>query len=362
MNSNTPEISVLMSVYNAEKYLKSSIQSVLNQTFTRFEFIIVNDGSTDNSMNIITSFDDERIKVIDNPQNMGLTLSLNSGLRKARGKYIARLDADDICFENRLYSQYTRMEEQGLLLLGGWAIEVDDEFNTTRILRPLTRCRDLRFKLLFSNSFIHSTIMFRREDAMKLGGYDESYICTQDYDLWSRFSRIGRVGNIPEFLIYLRTTPNSISRMKAGEQKAFADKIAAENKLIIQGGSSELSEIMFLDELYSGNPKIDSDQLVNPATLRFVKLFCRYFGYAENEKVEILSQIYYRYLQWADNALFQKKISVTKLFNSSLVFRNENLKLFIVILIKKILGETISSHVVFFLRWLKVKRATEKRA
>ena len=116
IKTNSLKISVLMSVYNGEKYLREAIDSILNQTFTNFEFIIIDDASTDDSNAIIKKYTDKRIKLVENPQNMGLTKSLNRGLKISLGKYIARLDSDDLAFPNRLKEQYEFMEKKVVYL------------------------------------------------------------------------------------------------------------------------------------------------------------------------------------------------------------------------------------------------------
>ncbi len=125
--SENPKVSVIMSVYNGDKYLREAIESILNQTFTDFEFIIVNDGSTDNSLEIIESYDDERIKTINNKKNIGLTKSLNKALKFAKGKYIARQDADDVSLPNRFEKQVEYLDSHPEVALVGTSVYLIDE-------------------------------------------------------------------------------------------------------------------------------------------------------------------------------------------------------------------------------------------
>lgn len=214
MKSN-PEISVLMSVYNGKKYLQKSIESILNQTFSNFEFIIINDASIDNSLEIIKSFSDSRIVILNNSENLGLTKSLNIGLKQASGKYIARLDADDLSFENRLEKQLSFIKKNNLSLIGSSAILIDELGNEIgKKIKP-ENPTEIKFHLLLKNPFLHSSLFFKKEDIEKIGYYDEKFIFAQDYDLVSRLSHSGfNLGNISEPLIKYRIQKNSITENK----------------------------------------------------------------------------------------------------------------------------------------------------
>ncbi|MCP8319033.1 MAG: glycosyltransferase, partial [Candidatus Methylarchaceae archaeon HK01B] len=127
----SPKITILMSVYNGEKYLREAIDSILNQTFKDFEFLIINDGSTDRTVEILRSYHDSRIKIITNEKNMGLTKSLNKGLKIARSEYVARMDADDISYPRRLEVQYEYMKKNpDVGIVGSWNDVIDDKGNT----------------------------------------------------------------------------------------------------------------------------------------------------------------------------------------------------------------------------------------
>jgi glycosyltransferase involved in cell wall biosynthesis len=219
-------ITVLMAVHNDEKYLRFSIESVLSQSFRAFEFLIINDASTDSIRDIICSFDDERIHLIDNQENLGLTASLNKGLSIAQGKYIARIDSDDLFYPTKLAEQYDLMENDPNVVLCGTLYEqIDSEGNVLRkIDLPLT-AEENYYYLLFKNGFIHSSVMFRRMIVRSLGGYNEVYKQAQDHELWFRISRNLKVLNLDKVLVQFRVHSESISCKKYDIQLNFSLRV-----------------------------------------------------------------------------------------------------------------------------------------
>jgi len=169
-----PAISVLMSAYNAEKYISESIESILNQTFNDFEFIIINDGSTDNTEKIIKSYNDKRIKYISQ-ENIGVSKSLNRGLKIATGKYIAKLDADDVSYPERLEEQFKFMENNPTYVVCGcYADVIDESGNYIYVYNNIPSYdEDIRKTMNYKNCFIHSSTFYRREIALSIGGYYE---------------------------------------------------------------------------------------------------------------------------------------------------------------------------------------------
>lgn len=208
---NNPEITVLMPVYNGERYLREAIESILNQTFKNFEFLIINDCSTDGSREIILSYNDERIRLIDNQVNMGQTKSLNKGLRIARGRYIARIDQDDISLPERLRLQAKVFHDNPeLSVIGSSAIFIDGEGEKIDYWNASSEIEDIMVNIFFNNPICHSSAMMKREEVLALGGYDERYLCSQDFELWSRFIRKGyKISNIEEYLVKIRKHENS---------------------------------------------------------------------------------------------------------------------------------------------------------
>jgi glycosyltransferase involved in cell wall biosynthesis len=199
-----PRISVIMSVYNAEKYLAESIESILGQTYRDFEFIIINDGSTDNSANIIKTYKDTRIKYFYQ-KNQGLSVALNFGIGRAKGKYIARMDADDISLPQRFEKQLDFMDEYSDIGLLGTNIEVIDKDNAFRsVISLLTQPDDLKFGEVFCNQVAHGTVFIRREILKKSGLYDSSMEPAEDADLWRRISHYTKMANLKEPLYRYR--------------------------------------------------------------------------------------------------------------------------------------------------------------
>ena len=240
-----PKVTVLMSVYNGEKYLKEAIDSILNQTFKDFEFLIINDCSTDNTVAIILSYHDPRIRLINNKKNVGITCSLNKGIKLSKGAYIARMDGDDISYPQRLEKEISIIEkDKEIGMVTSWI----DEFGSINkhsdyfiIVRTVNAPEEIFYTLLFHNCIVHSTVLFKKELVLSLGGYDESYKQSQDYDLWIKISRISKIVKIREALLARRSHENTISR-RSIEQKLNADKIFLKNmyKLIPNDISQEI--------------------------------------------------------------------------------------------------------------------------
>jgi|GEM_PF-681196 len=208
---NQPTISVLMAVYNGEKYLKEAIESILVQTFVDFEFIIIDDASTDRSGVIIRSYNDPRIRLIKNEKNLGLTISLNKGLLEAQGKYVARMDADDISKPFRLERQYEFMENNpSVVLVGSWAETIDKNGVVSGLRKVPVDPEMIKFELVWKNCFFHSSVCFRKKEIISMGCYDENYRYVQDYDLFSRLTNTYLLANIPQALIQWRAHDRSV--------------------------------------------------------------------------------------------------------------------------------------------------------
>lgn len=219
------EISVIMSVYNSKRYLSESIESILNQTFKNFEFIIVDDGSTDDSLGIIKEFmkKDKRILLINNNSNIGLTKSLNKALKKAKGKYIARMDTDDVSMPERLEKQYNFLEKnEDVFLVGTGSINIDETGENTTTFNPIVSFEEIKKTLPYKNCIYHPSIMFRNEKGIC---YREKFVYSQDYDLYLRLLSNGKkLVNLPDKLIKYRCNPNAITQTKRGKQALFAEK------------------------------------------------------------------------------------------------------------------------------------------
>lgn len=213
---DNPRISVIMSVYNGERYLREAIESILNQTFADFEFLIVNDGSTDGSLEIIQSYQDERVRAINNEQNIGLTKSLNKAIRQARGGYIARQDADDISLPNRFEQQIEYFDKHPeIALLGTSVYKIDEQGKVVgRIIAPANPGRKAK-------QFSHGSTMFKREVVDRLGGYNELFRYCQDYELWARIAKYNKVRNLTQVLYKLRFHGENIRSLKRNESALY---------------------------------------------------------------------------------------------------------------------------------------------
>jgi len=209
-----PKISVVMSVYNGEKYLRGAIESILNQTFKDFEFIIINDGSIDRTSEILESYDDPRI-ILVYQEHLGLTKSLNKGITLAKGTYIARQDADDISLPERLEKQIEFLEKHKNVALLGTAANIIDErgFHFKTIEFPCDYS-SIRKGMKKFNHFVHGSVMFKRQCFFEAGGYRELFPTAQDYDLWLRFVEKYKAVNLSTHLYGRRINPSSVSLKK----------------------------------------------------------------------------------------------------------------------------------------------------
>jgi glycosyltransferase involved in cell wall biosynthesis len=209
-----------MSVYNGEKYLRKAVESILNQTYTDFEFILIDDGSQDCSRQIMDSYHDPRIVRLNNPQNMGLVYSLNVGLRVAQGVYIARQDADDTSLPERLAKQVSFLDTHPEIGVLGTGVQIVDSFgNASNTVQSPTEPEVLRWRMCFFNPFVHSTVMMRRQIVKQVGGYSSDMVHAEDYDLWRRLSYVTRLSNLQDVLLQFRKHDASISNRHVSEQR-----------------------------------------------------------------------------------------------------------------------------------------------
>lgn len=215
----TPSLSVLFCVYNGERYLKDAVQSVLAQTYTDFELVLVDDGSTDTTPNILDSFDDSRIVSFRNETNRGLVASLNIGIAHSRGKYLVRMDADDQSLSDRFQRQMDYMElhpEVGVL--GCWMEQLNEANGDREILKVPAEHDLIRWKMLFESVVFHATVMMRRELVVREGGYDERFLHIEDTELWSRLILKTRFANLEDVLYVRRWHSASICNIHYNEQ------------------------------------------------------------------------------------------------------------------------------------------------
>ena len=241
-----PKVSIIMAVYNGEEFLQDSILSVLNQTYKNFEFVIVNDGSTDNTAKILEEFskNDSRIKIVNNIENIGLTKSLNRGIRESVGEYIARLDAGDLSTPDRIEREVDFLNKnKDIGLVGSWMQIIDTEGKTVEEVKYPTEDEIIRHDLIGYNPFVHSSIMFRRGVGQKAGFYNEVYKYAQDYNFYFQLLPHTKFSNIPACLVKYRRYPNSITMTKNREQIKFANRARA---LAIESGLYSKLNYMFV--------------------------------------------------------------------------------------------------------------------
>lgn len=225
MENAVPLVSVLMPVYNGQEFLRPAIESILAQTFTDFEFIIINDGSTDGSEEIILSYTDPRIRYARNEQNIKLIATLNKGLKLCKGKYIARMDADDISFPERFSKQVAYMESHPECGLLGTDVEMSSG------QRSFVRMGEefMNFCLLFNNPLCHPTTFIRasiiREHNLE---YPKEYIHAEEYVLWLDIMKYSKVVNLDEKLVYYRLHVSQVSQKYKVEQQQIGARIRLE--------------------------------------------------------------------------------------------------------------------------------------
>lgn len=210
--SYSPLVSVVLSVYNGEKYLDEAIKSILNQTYKNFEFIIIDDGSTDKSLEIIKCYDDKRIVLISR-ENRGLIASLNEGIKKAKGKYIARMDADDVSLPLRFGEQIKFMEKNLDIGICGTAVIGFGENIKENLWKLSTNDKTIKTELLFSSCFAHPTVMIRKRIMLENElYYDENFVHAEDFELWTQMAKYTKFANLKTPLLKYRIIDSSITR------------------------------------------------------------------------------------------------------------------------------------------------------
>lgn len=225
--SEKPLVSVVMPIYNAERYVEEALSSIINQTYKNLEIIIVNDCSSDSSMRIIGQMDDPRIIIINNKTNLGVAASLNRGFMEARGNYIARMDSDDIAELDRISLQVNYMEENPNVVVCGTAIRFIGNKKGTRIFQ--NQYKRILVDLMFQCALCHPTVMLRRKILIDNGlNYEEDFEKAEDYRLWTRCSQYGAIGNIEDVGLNYRVHDSQVSNVYKKKQDKASDIIRKE--------------------------------------------------------------------------------------------------------------------------------------
>lgn len=228
IGKNTPALTVLMTVYNAENYLNKAIESILNQTFTDFEFLIINDGSKDSSLEIIQDYaqKDARIRVISR-ENKGFIASLREGMSEVRGDLVARMDADDVALPSRLEKQYSYLQSHPDCMVVGCQVQVVDEADVFLHVdpRPMSDV-NVRLFLTYGCALSGPTVIFRKSMLDSVGGFDENELPAEDYACWVKLAEKYQdktIVNLPDVLYLYRETSTgiSLSNKKAQIQKTI---------------------------------------------------------------------------------------------------------------------------------------------
>jgi len=284
-----PLVSVLLSVFNDEKYIYESIRSILCQTFEDFELIVIDDASNDHTAEILASFSDPRIRISRNSTNLGLTRSLNIGLDLCKGKYIARMDSDDISHPERFARQVDFLEKHpsiGVLGTNYERITIEGT-HTGKVRTHRSDWELVHWLINFENPISHPTVCLRTNLIRQVGGYDENFRYTQDYDLWGRLARITHLANLPETLLYYRSGhENQISTNNLNLQKEYELKIRQRIVSQLTGQTYPLEILQILTI-----PPPDLDPIIKyKACLAIIKIFFRYLRVTRGlEKEKLLS-------------------------------------------------------------------------
>lgn len=268
-------ISVIMPVYNSQAYLDEAIQSILNQTYRKFEFIIINDGSTDNSLEIIKKYkeEDDRIILIDR-EKRGLIKSLNEGISNTKGQYIARMDSDDVSSPNRFEKQFEFMEtNQDIGVCGTWIKIFGDNINT-KLGRPSNDDETLKTTLLFSVPFPHPSVMMRSNAIKGKYEYNLDYDSIEDYKLWLDMSKTTKFSTVTEILLkyrYVLTSKSHIAEKDFHQRFLSTRKIFSE--VILSLGMINTDEEDKIHFIMGLNERIASNDLeVDKVTKYLIKI------------------------------------------------------------------------------------------
>lgn len=298
VNLINPLVSIVLPVYNGDVYLQSAIESILNQTFIDFELVIINDASTDNTDQIINNFKDKRIRYFINETNLKIIETLNKGINLSRGKYIARMDADDISFPNRIEDQVNFLEKNVEIDVLGTGFEIignnqNDRFSNNTVVYN-TDSKKIAFNLIYNNVILHPSVMFRSSVFHKYKiYYNKKFIHAEEYYLWTQLIIHTKFANLPDILLKYRVHDNQIS---------------------LQNHKVQLDNSYSIQQLYLKNLGLN-------ITFNQAKLFVDFL-----QKKKINDNAIFELLNIID--LFEKKIKLMEIMDVkySLMEINKNLK------------------------------------
>jgi len=224
-----PAITVLMPAYNAAPYIRRAMASILSQTFQDFEFLIIDDGSSDGTAEIVESMDDKRMRLIRNPKNLGLVPTLNLGIDLARGRYIARMDADDISLPRRFEWQYQLMEKSPrVVACSGWSVDVCPGVCNKKNFREADH-ETLLGRMFVRPPLSHPASFIRRQALLDTGiRYDKRYLHCEDYKLWFDLSKVGKLSNVQAIVLTYQVMETSVSQLHSQIQAKNAKRLRRE--------------------------------------------------------------------------------------------------------------------------------------
>ena len=321
-----------MPVYNGATYLNEAIDSILNQTFSDFEFLIIDDGSTDQSIDQIMSYGDPRIQLIVNKNNVGQSGTLNKGLSLARGEYIARMDQDDISMPERLKKQLDFMENNtDIDVCGSW-VQLMGKYNG--IIELETKSEKIKMNLLTNQNLAHPAVMIRKSTLLKYElNYNSTLTIANDYDLWVRMFEYCSFANLPEPLLKFRMHDNQYSKILWEQNNAETNRILTNllKKIGIQPDDSDLNihktvimgwgtDSLFIIEVFKYLRRLRSsnrhEKIFEPIAFNeFLKLKWRKIMFLRNQK----------FMYWVSVLLFFRPVNFNKFIYSrlSLLFNND---------------------------------------
>ena len=225
MKSN-PLVTILMPVYNGSEYLNETIESILNQSFQDYELLIIDDCSTDNSVDIINFYNDKKINLIINNKNIGQSRTLNKGILRSKGKYISRIDQDDIYHEDKIRKQVDHLVKNKTDILGSWSKIIDLDSNTIGFTHHPCDYNKIKDALPIGVVFTHSSVIFNKKKIIGVGSYSDDFSITMDWELWIRSLKNNlTIESIPEYLVKIRQHPHQTTASQRGKINNYKEAI-----------------------------------------------------------------------------------------------------------------------------------------
>ncbi|OXA92207.1 glycosyltransferase family 2 protein [Flavobacterium hercynium] len=339
---SNPKITVLMPVYNCDLFIKEAIHSVLNQTFSDFELIIIDDASSDSTVSLVKEIEDSRIKLIEKERNSGYTNSLNYGLEIAKGQYIARMDGDDICFPERFAKQVAFLDQNPDIALCGTLFKV---IGRDIIVKVPEKHEDMKMAMLRDCCIGHPTVMIRKSYLDKFSLiYDVHKEPAEDYDLWTRLLKVGKLHNLQEVLLDYRVHDAQVSQKRNDQQIKAANEIKINllNNLALPQDDHQMQS--FLKKIVSRREVFSFKEINEFQNLKYKLIIANGNSFFQKEGFEkYLSEVqnnlfrdyflrrdqytpinYFQYLktkkQWINKLKFRDEI---KLFVKSMIFHKK---------------------------------------